>query len=397
MSLRAVLAIASAYAVLLAVVALEIPLGLALRDRVDAEVRAQASSQASILAATAGDLFAPSQRPRLQTLADRAAAAARGRVLVVGLRGSVLADSAGPAARGRSYASRPEVAAALRGTSVQDTRRSVTLGRDVLATAAPAVHDGRTVGAVRVTQSVAAVNGAVHRSWIALGLLGLLVLALAAAVGAFVARRVAQPVGRLQRAAERVAGGDLTVIAEVDGTREQRSLAHSFNEMTTRLSRLLRSHQDFVADASHQLRTPLTALRLRLDEADAALEDGHSQAARNEVRIAVVEAARLTKIVSDLLLLTRTPGQQPLREPVVLAAVVRAAAMRWEPAAATRRDDDRRRTRRRLRARGTLGRRPRPRRADRERARLRASGQHRRDGRGARRAARRRRGPRCVP
>ena len=336
MSLRAVLALASAYAVLLAVVALEIPLGLALRDRVDAEVRAQASSQASILAATAGDLFAPSQRPRLQTLADRAAAAAHGRVLVVGLRGSVLADSAGPAARGRSYASRPEVAAALRGTSVQDTRRSVTLGRDLLATAAPAVHDGRTVGAVRVTQSVAAVNGAVHRSWIALGLLGLLVLALAAAVGAFVARRVAQPVGRLQRAAERVAGGDLTVIAEVDGTREQRSLAHSFNEMTTRLSRLLRSHQDFVADASHQLRTPLTALRLRLDEADAALEDGHSQAARNEVRIAVVEAARLTKIVSDLLLLTRTPGQQPLREPVVLAAVVRAAAMRWEPAAATR-------------------------------------------------------------
>ena len=101
------------------------------------------------------------------------------------------------------------------------------------------------------------------------------------------------------------------MIAEVDGTREQRSLAHSFNEMTTRLSRLLRSQQDFVADASHQLRTPLTALRLRLEEADAALEDGHSQAARNEVRIAVVEAARLTKIVSDLLLLTRTPGQQP--------------------------------------------------------------------------------------
>jgi signal transduction histidine kinase len=335
-SLRAVLAIASAYAVLLAIVALEVPLGLVLRDRVDTEVRAQASGQAAIAAATAGGLFGPAQRSQLQTLADRAAAAAHGRVLVVDIHGLVVADSAGRMTLGRSYASRPEIAAALRGTTVQDTRRSATLGGDLVATAAPAVYDGRTVGAVRVTQSLAAVHRAVRRSWVALGLLGVLVLALAAAVGALVARRVARPVDRLRRAAERVAGGDLTVMAEVDGTREQRSLAHSFNEMTARLSRLLRSHQDFVADASHQLRTPLTALRLRLDEADAALEDGRWHGARTEVQIARTEAARLTKIVSDLLLLTRAPGQEPLREPVDLAAAACAAAERWEPAAATR-------------------------------------------------------------
>ncbi|QEC47969.1 HAMP domain-containing protein [Baekduia soli] len=337
MSLRVVLGLAGAYVVLLAVVALEVPLGLALRDRVDAEVRAQASAQASIVAATAGDLFTVARRPALRALARRAAAAAHGRVLVVDARGVVLVDSAGPAAVATSYASRPEIAAALRGSTVQDTRRSQTLGRDLLATASPAVHDGRTVGAVRVTQSVAAVHRAVRRSWVTLGLLGLAVLLLAAAVGALVAGRISRPLGRLQRAAEHVAAGDLTVVAEVDGTREQQSLARSFNEMTARLSRLLRSHHDFVADASHQLRTPLTALRLRLDEADAALQaGGDPEAARRELRAATAEADRLTKIITELLLLTRAPGTLALREPVDPVAVVRAAAARWEPAAAAR-------------------------------------------------------------
>jgi signal transduction histidine kinase len=335
-SLRLLLALTSAYVVLLAVVALEVPLGIALRDRVDAEVRQQASAQAAIVAATAADLLTPAHRAQLQALVERTAAATRGRVLVVNRRGTVLADSAGAAMRGESYASRPEIATALRGRSVQEIRRSNTLAADLLTTAAPTVQRGRPAGAVRITQSVAAVDRAVRRSWIALALLGLLVLGLAAAVGALVARRVARPVSRLERAAEQVAAGDLSVTADVGGTREQRSLARSFNEMTARLAKLLRSHQDFVADASHQLRTPLTALRLRLEEADAALDGDDPAVAREELRAASGEAQRLTRIVEELLVLTRAPGERPPAEDVDLGSAAIEAVDRWAPAAATR-------------------------------------------------------------
>ena len=81
--------------------------------------------------------------------------------MVVSRSGRVIADSAGGAALGSSYRSRPEVATALQGDAYQETRPSQTLGTELLATAVPVVHGGRTVGAVRITQSVEAVNSAV--------------------------------------------------------------------------------------------------------------------------------------------------------------------------------------------------------------------------------------------
>ena len=102
--------------------------------------------------------------------------------------------------------------------------------------------------------------------------------------------------------ARRVAEGDLAARAEVEGSSEQRSLARTFNEMTARLERLVRSQRDFVADASHQLRTPLTGLRLRVEAARS--ETGDPEAAA-DLDAALLELDRLAHMVDELLELSR--------------------------------------------------------------------------------------------
>ena len=207
---------------ILAVLSLGVPLALSLRDRVNAEVHSQAMSQADVVAATSADLLKPLDRGGLQALTQASAASTRGRVLIVAAGGRVVADSAGPSTLGLSYASRPEIAAALRGSRVQDQRTSRSLGESILATAVPVLRFGRPVGAVRITQSVAAVQRSVRRTVVELALVAATVLILGLLAGALIARQVARPLGRLERAARRLSEGDLSATAPVEGSVEQR-------------------------------------------------------------------------------------------------------------------------------------------------------------------------------
>jgi two-component system, OmpR family, sensor kinase len=316
----------------LAVVSLGVPLAISLRDRVDAEVHSQALSQADVVAATSADLLGAANTTALDAVAHSSAATVRGRVLIVDSRGHVLADSTGSGTLHANYRTRPEIAAALRGSSVQTQRQSHTLGESILATAVPVVRGGRTIGAVRVTQSVAAVQRAVDSTIAKLGLVAGTVLLLGLLAGALIARQVALPLRRLEAAAKRVEGGDLSARATVEGSSEQRSLALSFNEMAGRVQRLLSAQREFVADASHQLRTPLTALRLRMGEARAA---GVSDAASAELDAGAAEIDRLAAMVDELLVLSRAEDRQSAPERIDLREAARRAAERWGIAAHT--------------------------------------------------------------
>jgi two-component system, OmpR family, sensor kinase len=328
--LRTRLVLALAYVLLLAIVALEVPLALSLRDRVDAEVRSQATGEADVVAASAADLLASrSGRAGLDSLATSAATTVRGRVLVLDSRGLVLADSAGTTTLGSSYASRPEVQAALRGNREQRVRHSSSLAADLLATAAPIIRGGRIAGAVRVTQSVGSVHRAVRRTIAELALVGATVLLVGLLAGALIAGQIARPLKRLERAARNVADGDLEARALEEGSVEQRSLACSFNEMTERLTALVSAQRRFVADASHQLRTPLTGLKLRLE----ALGNG---AASPDLREAAAEVDRLALIVEELLTLSRAGEASAAATRCDLAAAARDAARRFAGAARQR-------------------------------------------------------------
>ena len=314
---------------LLAIVSLGVPLALSLGARVNAEVRFQAQSQADLVAATAAVLLGPPVNSvDLRALVQSAHALTRGRVIVVDHSGRVVADSFTPPSIGQNYATpgRPEVLSALSGTPVQNSRPSSLLHQDILATAVPIKHGIATVGAVRVTQSVASVHSAVQTAILGLGLVGLVVLALGLTAGAFIAGQIARPLRRLERVARQIAGGDLSARAAVEGSSEQRSLGESFNEMTDRIVRLLNSQRDFVADASHQLRTPLTGLRLRLGEARAA---GVSAEVARELDAAATEVDRFAQIIDELLVLSRAGERELPGELLELDELAADARERW--------------------------------------------------------------------
>ena len=121
-------------------------------------------------------------------------------------------------------------------------------------------------------------------------------------------------------------------------------MAHEFNEMADRLDAVLESQRAFVADASHQLRTPLTGLRLRLEAAGVKTDD---PAVRKELEAAERESARLEGLVSDLLELASS--EQPAEEASAdLDAAARDAIERWRGPA----DESRARDHARRRGRG---------------------------------------------
>ena len=320
-----------AYLLLLALIAFGVPLGVSLGKRVDSEVRAQAKSQAEVVAASAPELLEHSQKATLERLVTQSAQAQRGRVLVVDAQGRVVADSAGPSEVGADYASRPEVADALSGRTTQEVRHSSTLGEDLLATAVPILRSGKPIGAVRVTQSNSAVTHATHAAIFRLALLGGIVLLLGAVAGGLIARETSRPIGHLEQAAQQVEHGDLTAVAPVEGSSEQRALAHSFNSMTSRLARLLRSQQEFVADASHQLRTPLTGIRLQLEELRDGLPPEDPRVA--ELDAGLKEIDRLAAIVNELLILSRAGEREMPADQVDVATAVDEAVGRWRKAA----------------------------------------------------------------
>jgi signal transduction histidine kinase len=141
---------------------------------------------------------------------------------------------------------------------------------------------------------------------------------------------LAGPLRALARTARRVEEGELDARADITGAREQREVALAFNDMTDRLAQALESQREFVGNASHQLRTPLTGLRLRLEAAGLKTTD---PAVEHELRLAEAEVERLTRLLNALLTLAREGDRPALRAPVSLRRVAEAAFERWQPRA----------------------------------------------------------------
>lgn len=257
------------------------------------------------------------------------------RVVIVDAAGTAIVTSDDDPGRvGDPYASRPEIAEALAGDIATGVRHSTTLGIDLLYVAVPVLSGGNVLGAVRLTYPAQVVTDAVNGKLAALAVAGLTTVLAAGVVGAILASGVTRRLRRLTELSEGFAEGRLDARADPDsGAPELRSLARSFNGMATRLGESLDEQRRFASDAAHQLRTPITALRLRLDRARDLIAEGDSEGAATRIASALEEADRLDGMVEGLLALARSEGGLLRLEPTDLGEVARGAAERWEPLA----------------------------------------------------------------
>jgi signal transduction histidine kinase len=189
---------------------------------------------------------------------------------------------------------------------------------------------GTPIGTVVLERPIGPLNQNIANLWLYLIVLSGGAMAAAVLVAIYFARWVSKPLARLDTAARRIADGDLTVRARAGyGPPEVRRMAATFNMMAGRLETLVHGHRAMVADASHQLRTPLTALRLRLD----LLAADSPPAAAVELAGAQEEIARLSRLVDGLLATARAEAMtEQLENTDVLAAVSERVAA-WQPVA----------------------------------------------------------------
>jgi signal transduction histidine kinase len=201
-----------------------------------------------------------------------------------------------------------------------------------LAVAVPVTSNGEVVGAVLTLSPTGKLRDEVRGVWGELAAGGLATGVVFVVVAVLLTRWILRPVTHLDAAAHRISGGVLDARAQDElGPPELRRVARSFNSMADAVSDVLDRQRAFVAQASHQMRNPLAALRLRVEELAGFIAE---PAGRDEHRLALEETDRLRHILDGLLTLARAERGQQRCEQLDAAATADGRVAGWQPLAA---------------------------------------------------------------
>lgn len=300
-----------------------------LRGDTDASVRREATTMALLLGA--GD---DASRDALVQMAGAYSVETGSTVQAVAL--GTGAGAEGDTVRGLP---RPEPDAAVdralhENMSTTDWGSATPWGTDLVITvparAQAGTGEGDVVGAVRIIFPTEELTDRFWNIWGFRAILAVGVLVIAAGLGYLAARWLTRPLRQLNAMASRFSDGDLTARSPVTGPHETQTLARTLNQGAERLDTLIAAQRVFVADASHQLRTPLTALRLSLDNIADGVDDPY---VTEDVEQATAEVVRMSRLVNGLLVLARAEAQATVAEPLPLRDILEERLTVWQPAA----------------------------------------------------------------
>ncbi|MFD0259987.1 ATP-binding protein [Kitasatospora indigofera] len=191
-----------------------------------------------------------------------------------------------------------------------------------------AVDQGASGETVIVEQSRADVDHEIANMLLLLGVVALLAVQAAVALAVWQAKRLARPLTDLAETAERLGSGDPRPRDRRYGVPELDRVAEVLDLSAERIARMLTAERRLAADASHQLRTPLTALSMRLEEITAVAED--PETVKEEATIALQQVERLTDVVQRLLTNQRDP-RSPSAVSFDLDEVIKQQVEEWAP------------------------------------------------------------------
>ena len=213
---------------------------------------------------------------------------------------------------GEVSAGDPEVQRARRGESftvVDDSGGRVLLS----------VVTGEDTAVVRTSVSPEDLRRGVMAAWVGIIALGVLLLAVAAAIVNRLGRRISEPLLDVANVAHQLREGDLSARAEVSGTEETEELARALNGLAKRTTELLAEERLAVADLSHRLRTPVTALRL---DAEAVSDVAVAERLQNHIGV-------LQRSIDVIVREARRPVRMDLPARTDASVVVRERAEHW--------------------------------------------------------------------
>ena len=303
-----------------------VPLGLATasRDRSDYATATRALSQS--LATLAEDSFDDTRQPLTRDRFAKGAGA--------GVSAAVLNLTGVP--RVQTGVQRPWPASIV--TAAKQGRTTSVNNADEVVAATPVIADSVIRGVVVVARPDEAVDRRITKLWLALAGIAALAMLLSVAIAVGAAQWVGRPLRRLQTTAERWSDGSLHERADPSGgPPEVRATAAALNIMAARLDTLVHGSRAIVADVSHQLRTPLAAMRLRLELTRAELQaGGRGEAVDDDLAVALGEVDRLSRLVDGLLVVARAESAESRPQPVNVGDVVRERCQAWGPVAEER-------------------------------------------------------------